>query len=170
MQHCREAEKSGKDQDSDGHGEQDAVVDEEAPEARQGDKKAAKDKDKGNQAKNGKKRKHKRTKTQEMKIIQNFQEEDQERDNLVCKLCNRETPLYFYQQEDVIKRLPERSLTKLLTQMRQDLAQKAVYLKYLKISAKFCQPCECKNRRVHTYCVTAQVIRSQRIYCEKCGG
>lgn len=54
--------------------------------------------------------------------------------------------------------------------MRQDLQQKALYLKYLKISAKFVQPCECVNRRVHTYCVTAQVIRSQRIYCDRCGG
>ena len=34
---------------------------------------------------------------------------------LIYKLCMREQPLYFYQQEDIIKRLPERSLTKLLT-------------------------------------------------------
>lgn len=48
---------------------------------------------------------------------------DQEDDetSLICKLCMREQPLYFYQQEDIVRRLPERSLTKLLTQMKHDL-------------------------------------------------
>jgi len=61
----------------------------------------------------------------------------------VCKLCNRETPLYFYQQEDVVKRLPERSLTQLLSELKEDMDEKANYLKYLKISAKFINPCGC---------------------------
>lgn len=66
--------------------------------------------------------------------------------------------------------MPERALTKLLTQMKQDLMLKLAYLKYLKVSAKFCQPCECPRKRVHTYCQTAHIIRNQRIYCDKCGG
>ena len=61
-------------------------------------------------------------------------------------------------------------MTKLNTQMKQDLLAKLAYLKYLKVSAKFCQPCECPRKKVHTYCQTAQIIRNQRIYCEKCGG
>lgn len=54
--------------------------------------------------------------------------------------------------------------------MKQDLMLKLSYLKYLKVSAKFCQPCECPHKKVHVYCQTAQIIRSQRIYCEKCAG
>lgn len=87
----------------------------------------------------------------------------------ICRLCNREQPLYFYQQEEIIKRLPERSLTKLNLQMKQDLQAKLAYLKYLRVSAKFCDPCECPRRKVHKYCLTAQIIQNQRIYCDKCG-
>ena len=89
---------------------------------------------------------------------------------LTCKLCQREQPLYFYQQEDIIKRMPERQFTKLLTQMKRDLEAKMSYLKYIKVSARFCQPCQCPRKKVHVYCQTAQIIISQRIYCEKCGG
>ena len=46
---------------------------------------------------------------------------------------------------------------------------KANYLKYLKISAKFINPCGCHYNYVHSYCMTARIIRSQRIYCKKCG-
>jgi len=54
--------------------------------------------------------------------------------------------------------------------MKQDLLAKLAYLKYLKVSAKFCTPCECPRKRVHIYCQTASIVRNQRIYCEKCGG
>lgn len=77
----------------------------------------------------------------------------------VCQLCNRDTPLYFYQQEDVVKRLPERALTKLLADLKSDMEAKANYLKYLKISAKFLHPCSCKQRLEHSYCLTALIIR-----------
>ena len=43
-------------------------------------------------------------------------------------------------------------------------------MKYIKVSARFCQPCQCPRKKVHVYCQTAQIIISQRIYCEKCGG
>ena len=46
---------------------------------------------------------------------------------------------------------------------------KANYLKYLKISAKFIKPCSCNNNMVHSYCMTARIIRSQRIFCKRCG-
>ena len=90
--------------------------------------------------------------------LQGEQEDDEQ--SQICKLCGREQPLYFYQQEDIIRRMPERALTKLLTQMKQDLMLKLAYLKYLKVSAKFCQPCECPRKRVHTYCQTAHIIRN----------
>ena len=65
-----------------------------------------------------KKNKRRRKREEEMKIIGEQEDDDS---TLICKLCMREQPLYFYQQEDIIKRLPERALTKLLTQMKQDL-------------------------------------------------
>ena len=40
-----------------------------------------------------------------------MKKEEEVNEQKLCKLCNRETPLYFYQQEDVVKRLPERALT-----------------------------------------------------------
>ena len=89
--------------------------------------------------------------------------------NTTCKLCNRETPLYFYQQEDVVKRLPYRALTQLLSDLKEDMEAKANYLKYLKISAKFINPCGCSANYSHSYCMTAKIIRSQRIFCNKCG-
>ncbi len=54
--------------------------------------------------------------------------------------------------------------------MKQDLLQSRLsYLKYLRVSAKFIDPCQCPRRKVHTYCQTAQIIMNQRIYCDRCG-
>ena len=87
-----------------------------------------------------------------------------------CRLCNRELPIYFGQQEEIFKRLPERSLTKLLSDLKADMEAKVSYLQYLKISAKFIEPCSCVERlKVHTYCLTASIIREEKIYCAKCG-
>ena len=86
-----------------------------------------------------------------------------------CHLCNRETPLYFYQQEDVVRRLPERALTKFLQDLKTDMEAKANYLKFIKISAKFIKPCLCERKLVHSYCQTALLIRNEKIYCERCG-
>lgn len=89
-------------------------------------------------------------------------------DTKVCKLCNREQPLYFTSNEQAIKMLPERSLTPLLQEMRRDLDTNKMYFKYIKVTNKFIKPCACKRKEVHSYCMTASVIRNQRIYCEKC--
>ena len=66
-----------------------------------------------------------------------------------------------------MRRLPERSLTKLLLLLKEDMQKKAAYLKYLKVSAKFIEACDCEEK-VHAYCLTAQVTRSQKIQCEVC--
>ena len=65
--------------------------------------------------------------------------------------------------------MPERALTKLLQDMKEDLENKSNYLKTLRVSAKFIEPCSCKDRDVHTYCMTALIIHKKRIYCDKCG-
>lgn len=111
----------------------------------------------GDDGKGGKrnKRRRKRGEADKPGVVRELEDND---NTLICKLCMREQPLYFYQQEDIIKRLPERTLTKLLTQMKIDLQAKLSYFKFLKVSAKFCQPCECPRKNVHTYCQTAQII------------
>ena len=40
--------------------------------------------------------------------------------------------------------------------------------KFLRIRHDFINPCECKQVKVHSYCMTAQVIYNEKIYCEKC--
>ena len=56
-------------------------------------------------------------------------------------------------------------MTQLVIDMKEDMDAKANYLKYLKISPKFIKACNCANEMVHSYCITARIIRSQRIYC-----
>ena len=73
-------------------------------------------------------------------------------DTKVCRLCEREQPLYVYQQQEILKRTPERSLTELLLKMKQHVKERVMYLKYLRVSGKFCEPCDCKNISVHRYC------------------
>ena len=58
----------------------------------------------------------------------------------------------------------------LIRDLKADMEAKANYLRYLKISAKRINPCFCHNTQtVHTYCMTARIIRDERIYCKKCG-
>jgi len=106
------------------------------------------------------------------KQVDNVNEDNkeiQEERNKVCHLCNRELPIFFYGNEEQIKRLPERALTTLLQDMKQDLENKLNYLKTLRVSFKFIQPCSCVDKDVHTYCMTASIIHKKRIYCDKCG-
>ena len=63
--------------------------------------------------------------------------------------------------------MPDRNLNPFLIGMRTDLFSKQPYLKYLKVSSKFIKPCGCKQP-VHTYCITADVIRSGCVSCSKC--
>ena len=85
---------------------------------------------------------------------------------MVCKLCAKESPILFFKNEEIIKRMPERLMTPFLLSMKADLLNKAPYIKYLKASSKFTKPCNCKNP-VHTYCITAEVFRNARVNCSK---
>ena len=69
---------------------------------------------------------------------------------------------------DEIKRLPGRFLSPMLKNLKEDFLKKRLYLKYLKISTKFINACNCE-KEIHSYCVTAQVVRNQRIFCKDCG-
>lgn len=69
----------------------------------------------------------------------------------------------------MIKRLPERFLSPLLKSLKKDFNNKRQYLKFLRINAKYIKACNCENKQHHAYCVTAQVVRTQKIYCKDCG-
>ena len=51
--------------------------------------------------------------------------------------------------------------------MKEDLENKVSYLMYLRVSTKFLDACQC-DEPVHSYCITAKIIRTQSIFCEKC--
>ena len=51
--------------------------------------------------------------------------------------------------------------------MKTDLENKASYLMYLRVSTKFIHACECEDP-VHSYCITAKIIRTQSIFCDRC--
>lgn len=39
----------------------------------------------------------------------------------------------------------------------------------MRINTKFIQACKCEEKINHSYCISALVVRSQRIYCKDCG-
>ena len=63
--------------------------------------------------------------------------------------------------------MPERSLTPLLLSLKEDMQKKAAFLRYLKVSTKFIEPCLCQDP-VHQYCISALVTRTKKIYCQTC--
>lgn len=85
----------------------------------------------------------------------------------VCTLCQRPIPVFFFKNEEQVKRLPERSLTPLLLLLKDDMQKKAAFLKYLKVSTKFIEACSCVDPQ-HSYCLSAQVTRSKKIFCHTC--
>ena len=48
-------------------------------------------------------------------------------------------------------------------------SHKAEYLKKLHFSQRFVNPCSCEKFEVHAYCMTAQIIKSKKIFCGDCG-
>ena len=86
-----------------------------------------------------------------------------------CDLCQRPRPIFVAETDDMIKRLPERFLSPLLKMLKKDFNNKRQYLKFLRISVKYIKACNCDNKNTHQYCLTAQVVRSQKIYCKDCG-
>ena len=85
----------------------------------------------------------------------------------VCKLCKRQTPLYFWSNDDQFNRLHDRALTPLLQEMKKDSTTNQ-YLKYFRVKQNFIEPCNCKNKKVHAYCMTAKIVYDKQIICEKC--
>ena len=89
----------------------------------------------------------------------------------MCKLCRRETPFYFNNQEaNHLQNIPDRSLTQFLKDMRTHVKSESKFLSLLKVSAKFVKACDCqkKDKHVHAYCLTAFIIHNKKSYCEKC--
>jgi hypothetical protein len=55
-----------------------------------------------------------------------------------------------------------------LKQLKQAFLNKRPYLKFLRITSKIIRVCDCDERFCHTYCVTAFVLMTQKIYCKDC--
>lgn len=51
--------------------------------------------------------------------------------------------------------------------LKEDMRKRAAYLKYLKVSTKFIESCECPEP-VHSYCLSALVTRTRKIQCNNC--
>ena len=45
-------------------------------------------------------------------------------------------------------------------ELKKDLADKCDYLGFLHISTKFVTPCKCSDLNVHSYCMTARIIKN----------
>ena len=61
-------------------------------------------------------------------------------------------------------------MTKFYRQLREDLraGKRGKYLEYIRVSATFVKECNCDRGQVHMYCITAKVLRTRKIYCERC--
>ena len=59
-------------------------------------------------------------------------------------------------------------MSKFLKVLRADTIKKMRYLQLLRISPKFIQACNCPNNTIHSYCLTAKVIQSKKIFCPRC--
>lgn len=86
----------------------------------------------------------------------------------ICILCQRQRPIFLVDNDDMILRLPERFLPPFLKSLKQDYLQKRPYLKLLRINSKMISCCACHYKMAHSYCTTAFVLRSQKIYCRDC--
>ena len=52
--------------------------------------------------------------------------------------------------------------------MKQDFLAKRPYLKFLRINSRLIRVCDCPHKNAHAYCISAHVLRSQKIYCKDC--
>ena len=85
---------------------------------------------------------------------------------LKCYLCKRNRPVFA--GDDDIKRLPETALSKFLKVLRADTIKKQRYLSQLRITPKFVQACNCSRSIAHSYCLTAKIIQTKKIFCDTC--
>lgn len=93
-----------------------------------------------------------------------------DQDYLMCRLCERNRPIFLTDDDKMIMRQPESSLVPFLKSLKNDYLNNRQYLKFLKINSNFIQFCQCSDWMVHSYCGTAFVLRRQQIYCKQCLG
>jgi hypothetical protein len=86
----------------------------------------------------------------------------------VCILCERNRPVFLVDSDDQILRMQERFLPPFLKNLKQDYLNNKLYIKYLKITSKLINVCDCEWKKCHSYCATAFVLRTQKIYCRDC--
>lgn len=87
-----------------------------------------------------------------------------EKEEKNCYLCNGDL-LYIVITQDK----PEKTLALFVRELRNDYYSGCEYIKVLKVSQHFVEPCACRDLpAVHAYCMTAKIIRSQHINCDRC--
>ena len=88
--------------------------------------------------------------------------------DISCVLCQRSRPIFLVDSDDMILRLPEKFLPPFLKAMKAEYLAKRPFLNFLRINSKLISMCACQHRMSHAYCVTANVLRTQKIYCKDC--
>ena len=84
----------------------------------------------------------------------------QSEDEVTCYLCQRNRPLFAREHDENIQTIPEGMLPPFVKELKKDLADKCDYLGFLHISTKFVTPCKCSDLNVHSYCMTARIIKN----------
>ena len=62
---------------------------------------------------------------------------DDEEKQLLCKLCERNLPVFLTRDDNQILRMPESSLVPFLKNLKNDYLKNRAYLKFLKVNSKF---------------------------------
>lgn len=93
-------------------------------------------------------------------------DEEEKQLALKCCLCKRNRPVFA--GDDDIKRLPETALNKFLKVLKADAIRRQRYLSLMRITPKFIQACTCAASVCHSYCLTAKIIQTKKIFCERC--
>ena len=83
-------------------------------------------------------------------------------------MCEKQRPIFIVESDDMILRLPDKFLPQFLRDLKRDFINKRQYLKFLRINSKLIQICKCEHKLCHAYCITAYVMRTQKIYCKDC--
>ena len=97
---------------------------------------------------------------------QHLRDVEEQQLQLKCSLCKRNRPVFA--GDDDIKRLPENALSKFLKVLKSDTTKRHRYLSQLRITPKFIQACPCQHSIVHSYCLTAKIIQTKKIFCTRC--
>jgi len=86
--------------------------------------------------------------------VENYNERTEE-----CFYCKRDKPIFLYDSDNQIMRLPDRVLSPFLLQLKADFKRKKEYLKFLRLNSRSIRLCKCETyQTIHAYCATASIL------------